>query len=581
LESEALTGDNDTFETAESLADHGVTIAAGGTRYLVSGASTNDVDWYKFPVTVGQSIAIDSRLPGSLSLELMDMDGTTIAFADAGSISGYTTRATGELGVRVRGNSLDRESYTVAISLDAALAGSRSGEYNLAQSLPSSGIAYGRLSDKTTSSLRVAVHADPFDGYETGVINQLNDDNYFDFTAEKVTTDQMDTIEELSSYDVVVLGTPFATLTPAAAAALREYSLAGGGIVATGWFSFAYRGFTSGSTVGQPLNEILPITMGSGRVTASDAVVPTTAVHPIMEGVEAFNFDGFSDYFGAIDGDATVLARTNGNTAPAVVVSERGGRSAYLSPAFFWSYIQLQSGNGDRMLEQATAWAARANSVDSFGFLADQGEITITATPWVGSSPLPANTSELSIELYDLDSATPAIPVSVVGPGDAGTAPPVLSFVHSSANPGRYVATVRTEAGSGDYDIIVTNTIPMDTDGQLNVSSTTFPNGPVNFVDTLVTVTFDRPLMVNSVQATDFVVGTTPARSVDFVDGQTVVIDIGNFDIGDGVYAVTIDGITGLDGTEIQPFNASFILDRTPPQITSIATVKPPVSLSI
>jgi hypothetical protein len=573
LESEALTGDNDTFETAESLADHGVTIAAGGTRYLVSGASTNDVDWYKFPVTVGQSIAIDSRLPGSLSLELMDMDGTTIAFADAGSISGYTTRATGELGVRVRGNSLDRESYTVAISLDAALAGSRSGEYNLAQSLPSSGIAYGRLSDKTTSSLRVAVHADPFDGYETGVINQLNDDNYFDFTAEKVTTDQMDTIEELSSYDVVVLGTPFATLTPAAAAALREYSLAGGGIVATGWFSFAYRGFTSGSTVGQPLDEILPITMGSGRVTASDAVVPTSAVHPIMEGVEAFNFDGFSDYFGAIDGDATVLARTNGNTAPAVVVSERGGRSAYLSPAFFWSYIQLQSGNGDRMLEQATAWAARANSVDSFGFLADQGEITITATPWVGSSPLPANTSELSIELYDLDSATPAIPVSVVGPGDAGTAPPVLSFVHSSANPGRYVATVRTEAGSGDYDIIVTNTIPMDTDGQLNVSSTTFPNGPVNFVDTLVTVTFDRPLMVNSVQATDFVVGTTPARSVDFVDGQTVVIDIGNFDIGDGVYAVTIDGITGLDGTEIQPFNASFILDRTPPQITSIATV--------
>jgi hypothetical protein len=99
--------------------------------------------------------------------------------------------------------------------------------------------------------------------------------------------------------------------------------------------------------------------MGSGRVTASDAVVPTSAVHPIMEGVEAFNFDGFSDYFGAIDGDATVLARTNGNTAPAVVVSERGGRSAYLSPAFFWSYNQLQSGNGDRMLEQATAWAAR------------------------------------------------------------------------------------------------------------------------------------------------------------------------------------------------------------------------------
>lgn len=573
LESEAISGDNDTFETAESLADHGITIADGGTRYLVSGASTNDYDWYKFPVTVGQSVAIDSRLSGALSLELMDMDGTTIAFADAGSITGYRSRATGELGVRVRGNSLEREPYTVAISVDAALAGGRSGEYSLAQSLPSSGIAYGYLSYGTSSSLRVAVHAGTFDGYETGVINQLNDDTYFDFTAEKVTTDQIDTIEELSAYEVVVLGTPFETLTPAAAAALRDYSLAGGGIVATGWFSFAYRGFTAGSTVGQPLNEILPITIGSGRVTSVDAVVPTTAVHPIMEGVEAFNFGGFSDYFGAIDGDAAVLARTNGNTAPAVVVSERGGRSAYLSPAYFWSYDQLRSGNGDRMLEQAVAWAAGANSVDSFGFLANEGEIMITATPRVGPGPLPANTAEMSVELYDLESETPATPVSAVGPVAAGTAPPVLSFVHTRTTPGRYVATVRTAAGSGDYDITVTNTAPLNTEGQLTVSSTTFPNGPVNFLDTLVTVTFDRPLMVNSVQATDFVVGTTPALSVDFFDGQTVIIDIGNFDMGDGVYAVTIDGITGLDGTELQPFNTSFTLDRTPPQITSIATV--------
>lgn len=570
LESEANVGDNDFVSTAENLAGKSLAIATDGQRYLMSGSTRGDADWFRFPVTAGQSVSIEASTSSSTRIELTQIDGSILAIGEFGRIADYLASATGELAIRVSNPFSTRTDYTLAVSIDASLANSSARDFPNAQSIGPSGIAYGSLSDDVATLIRVAVHSDPFDGNEIQLINQLNDDTHFDFSAVKVTTDQIDSIDELLQYDVVVLGTPFEQLTPTAAVALRSFSEAGGGVVATGWFAFAYGSFSAVSAVGQPLNEILPVTIGSARRTSSTAVTPTAVAHPVTQGVSSFSFGGTNDYFSLIDNDAVVLARTNNNIDPAVVVSERGGRSVYLSPTYFLSTTQLASGDGDRLLEQAVAWAAIENTVDSFAFLGDPGLITVTATPRGGATPQPINDVRLAVDLYDLDSATPATPVATVTTDPLASAPPVLSYTNSSTSQRRYVATVRTTAGSGDYDVSITNGIVLPPVGQLTVESSTVPSGQVlNFFDSQVTVVFDRPLLFSSVQASDLMVGAMTATSVMAIDSRTVSFDISNVDVGDGLYAVTLNNISALDGTAMLPLNASFTIDRVAPQVTN------------
>ena len=175
------------------------------------------------------------------------------------------------------------------------------------------------------------------------IVNQLNNDTYFDFNATLVTTSAVDTVAELNSYEVVVIGNsgtpngdPFDN--SAFTSALRTWVQAGGGLVATG---FAVYG--AGNSTGAPvpdIDAIVPVnSSGSyGFIGTGGVVTPSGGTHAVTAGVSAFVISSgdsaeFPTTSPTVDSGAVVLATIAGQ--PTVVAGTAGiGRSVYLGPIY-------------------------------------------------------------------------------------------------------------------------------------------------------------------------------------------------------------------------------------------------------
>ena len=121
------------------------------------------------------------------------------------------------------------------------------------------------------------------------LINQLNDDTYFNFQAELVYVNNLATRGWLNNYDVVVLGNGSLSQSSPAfkkmSSALRAWSEAGGGVIAAGVALGNY-----GSTNDANLNAILPVDTEagpSGYIT-NTTVLAAPGFPPITAGVGTF-----------------------------------------------------------------------------------------------------------------------------------------------------------------------------------------------------------------------------------------------------------------------------------------------------
>lgn len=220
------------------------------------------------------------------------------------------------------------------------------------------------------AQITVAVEDGSGNGSGAGVVAQLNDDSFADFTATLVTADDIDTPGELAAYDVVILGgsgSNNADWTVPMADAVAAWVQAGGGIILTGWGNFDMR-------TGVAQDETLATVIPTNNIDSVDEFVNSgetltfVASHPVVNGIADFALPNGCctevNRFALESGD-TVLATAGGD--PAVVINTYGsGRGVYLGPVFMASesgystqFPALRQGELDQLMEQAVVWAAR------------------------------------------------------------------------------------------------------------------------------------------------------------------------------------------------------------------------------
>ena len=208
-----------------------------------------DQDWYKFTLTAGQAttlaVAHDNLLQATdVNLELYNASGTRIAVGikDAQNVNAYIAdfvpSTTGMYFARVSGSSVGNYDLIVTRGADFNLnVTGRDQDISLTNTVLGGS---GSASSSSTTGIKVAVVSTGNSSADYGlqaIVDQLNDDTYFNFTATLITPSQADTLQELQQYDAVVVGgTRYSSSEFSQyASALLSYVQAGGGLVTTGW----------------------------------------------------------------------------------------------------------------------------------------------------------------------------------------------------------------------------------------------------------------------------------------------------------------------------------------------------------
>jgi len=227
-----------------------------------------------------------------------------------------------------------------------------------------------RLNGPTRGGLRIAVEQPAAsNGGAPAVVNQLNDDTYFDFTAQRVVGGDINTVAKLNDYNAVVIGQSGSGSANSRdfhlfGAALKNWVWNGGGVVSTGFVVYA--------NPGADIDAVVPVRANGGYYyySGGNAVI-TDNNHPVTTGINNFNLGGNGEGpNNGIDPGARIVGTHNGR--PQFVVAEYGeGRIVYLGPAYMGGagynhgFTDYYAGAPDRLMEQAVAWAAGISLPDA------------------------------------------------------------------------------------------------------------------------------------------------------------------------------------------------------------------------
>jgi hypothetical protein len=223
----------------------------------------------------------------------------------------------------------------------------------------------------------VAVEEGSSNGSGADLVAQLNDDTYYDFTATLVTASDIDTASELNSYDVVMFGGSGSAptnhdWTTTMATAVETWVSNGGGTVGTGWIDFNI----GSSQVDVLMDDLIPIDASPDSTNYFCGTGPGydfgNSTHAIADGLSNFNTGAYSIEVSPYTPDETVheviatgTGACYGSPFNAVVAAERGsGRTVYVGGVYQatsgYNTQNLRTGNDDRLIENAVAWAAFA-----------------------------------------------------------------------------------------------------------------------------------------------------------------------------------------------------------------------------
>ena len=317
----------------------------------------------------------DTPITGNVLANDSDIDGDALSVANAGT---FATASGGTVTMQANGdftydpaadfNGADSLEYVLSDGTDTVTS---TVTLDLEAVNDGPTIAFPGLSG---GEVRVAVTYGNSGSWGAGlIVNQLNDDTYFDFTATAVHYSNADSLAELSNYDVVVHGgLYYDAMSTQYYAALRDYVEAdAGGVVTTGLYGYTMRNYLSGQSRADA-DFVSPVAYGTvnssyGRETNRTLLFDTG--HAITDGVASATVSGWS-YFSAnlLDADAVSLGTNPGafsgsyyqGYTAAYSEGDGLGNRAYLGGEFAYSFDGggLRSGAFDQLLEQAVNWAA-------------------------------------------------------------------------------------------------------------------------------------------------------------------------------------------------------------------------------
>ncbi len=236
------------------------------------------------------------------------------------------------------------------------------------------------------------------------LVAQLNDDTFFDFNATAVDADQIDTLEELAEFDVVVFGSngeigSLDDVNLVGAIALRDWVRAGGGVVAAGWIDFEIGDAFPSTPRDIALDDVIPIDASAfpNFNCGLGTTLSVSPTHPVTDGItELPGGANFVEWSPIVDDpQATSLAvLSNPNcdvpdAAHSIVVGPNGnGRNVFLGFLYAgdtqrYDTEALRFGDADRLLEQAVYWAGTSgiSDLDQDGVLDDDDNCPVDANP--------------------------------------------------------------------------------------------------------------------------------------------------------------------------------------------------------
>ncbi|UUZ69432.1 Ig-like domain-containing protein [Polaromonas sp. P2-4] len=264
---------NSTQQTAQSLTGSFISLGGTATRGAVRGnLDGGNSDWYSFTLNAGQiaSVALSGdtdSVGAGIKFELYTNAGVLIAAGVSGAtnihqyLQDFLASETGEYCLKVFGSVgayglVVTRNASINIELGSADQALQNLTPGFLNDISQTGLVMGSLGGRSGSGgggkVAVVVSGNTSnDGGYAAIASQLNDDTFFDFTATTVRPDQIDTLAELSAYDVLVIGNTgygngdgFAQF----ASALSTWVQNGGGLVATGWTVYGAGGIRSNAT---------------------------------------------------------------------------------------------------------------------------------------------------------------------------------------------------------------------------------------------------------------------------------------------------------------------------------------------
>lgn len=532
------------------------TYAIGEMQAFTDGSS-DEADYYKLTLVEGERISFTLSLEhpaddAGVILQLLDADGNLLTEGLPGegtvarTIENFLAPAGGSYTVRVAGNTTG--DYHLAAVKNAQFGPARVGT----QDLTLTPIVLDALS-VGGSTIRVGVLGG---GY---LIDQLNDDTHFDFSASYVEYYQIDTAQELSSFDVIVMGNyvdPY--YLNSMASTLRAWVEDGHGLVTTGWMNY-YASLQYNSTVNADLDAVIPINLNTyadyqyGRPT----VTVTDPSHPVTLGLTDFttNFNAYYVYGqNGIDADAQLLGSAFGRPAIAVATPQ-AGRTVALSPVYS-DYQTFSSGMADQLLEQAVAWAAKPTNLYTVQAQAATA-LTVTLDLLDNGSNQPVNDLVPVLEIYDASGSVLLA---------SGTTQASIDVLEDAS------FTIRVSGvGTGDYLLRANGDLPAVATPVEVVSTSLDDVSLVPEFPTQIDITFSEPVLYTSLAPEDLLVNGVAASSFSILSPTQVRFELADTLTGDGVYtfALTEGSVTDIHGNTSTGWSQTITIDTAAPTVVA------------
>lgn len=360
--------------------------------------------------------------------------------------------------------------------------------------------------------IRVAV---VWDGSSSGYAQlaaQLQDSATWAIETALVTGLQVDTLEKLSAYDVVVTGNPGSTYYnerfSAYGAALAEWVTAGGALVMTGYGLIGFDNENDATKAAW--DSVLPVDVFGGDGRSSAAYTVGGVDHPILDGVGAGVNLGYAEYArGGLNDGAILLAGTLAR--PSAAAMEVGaGRSVYLGRGYMASSTSYRAGNDDLLLEQALSWAVGGSDAEDAYTLELEAGATLVVTV-AGDAGLEA----LTARLLDGDGVEIAAAVA----DETG----VLTLTHAAAAAGSYRLELSAAPGGGHYRMEVSGVATTTGDAAVVRSSLPADGGTVAGAPEALEIAFSGAIDLRSVSAGDLSIdGGATVAGVEVIGGATL-----------------------------------------------------------